>query len=383
MSEPSADEPVPAEVGVALAAADAAAAGKHEEPPNRHFWSHLFNVLVLVGGGIALAVMMHQLGWANAREVFEDVGGWFILILGLDLVGMGLDAAAIHAFMQPESRMVSYWKVFAAQASGRAINIFVPGGVVGEATKITMLVSQAPRDRVLSAIVLFNLATFYISVAILIIGVPITTFAVDLPHELAVVIWIGLAILIALVVALAVIIRRGAIDTVMTTLRGLRVISKERATKWKTQLAQLDRHLKDLHSAENPGNRRALVLLLISRVVAWTSTIVVLAAVGLHLRPMLIIGVLSVGVLISWISAVVPLGLGIADGSNYALFGALGSAGADGVFVTLLNRARTLAIALLGLAIMALAHTSNHTTVKRRHREYVRRTAQNAKIISG
>ncbi|MEO8554632.1 MAG: lysylphosphatidylglycerol synthase transmembrane domain-containing protein [Kofleriaceae bacterium] len=382
MSKSGDEDAVDAPVAAAVSAAAASAVDKHEEPPSRHFWSHLFNIVVIVGGGIALAVMMHELGWANAREVFEDVGGWFFLILALDLVGMGLDAAAIHAFMQPESRTVSYWKVFAAQASGRAINIFVPGGVVGEATKITMLVSQAPKDRVLSAIVLFNLATFYISVAILIIGVPITTFAVDLPHELAVIIWIGLAILIGLVIGLGVIIHRGAIDTVMTTLRGMRVISKERSTKWKTQLAQLDKHLKDLHSEENPGNRLALVLLLISRVIAWISTVVVLAAVGLHLRPMLIIGVLSVGVLIAWISAVVPLGLGIADGSNYALFGALGSAGADGVFVTLLNRARTLAVALIGLAIMALAHTSNHTTVKRRHRDYVRRTTQNAKIIS-
>lgn len=354
---------------------------QQDDPPARHFWSHLFNVVVLIGGGIALAVMMHELGWNNAKEVFEDVGGWFFLILALDLLGMGLDAAAIKAFMQPANP--SYWKVFAAQASGRAINIFVPGGVVGEATKVTMLVSQAPKDRVLSAIVLFNLATFYISVAILIIGVPITMFAVDLPHELALIVWIGLAILITLVIALAVIIHRGAIDTAMTTLRGMRVISKERATKWKTQLAELDKHLKDLHSDENPGNRLALVLLLISRVVAWCSTVVVLGAVGLHLRPMLIIGVLSVGVLIAWISAIVPLGLGIADGSNYALFGALGSAGADGVFVTLLNRARTLAVALIGLAIMALAHTSNHTTVKRRHRDYVRRTTQNAKIVSG
>lgn len=374
------DEEVPASVATALGAVDAAVADKPEEAPNRHFWSHLFNVLVLIGGGIALAVMMHELGWNNAKEVFEDVGGWFFLILALDLVGMGLDAAAIRAFMQPAKP--SYWKVFAAQASGRAINIFVPGGVVGEATKITMLVSQAPKDRVLSAIVLFNLATFYISVAILIIGVPITMFAVDLPHELALVVWVGLAILIALVIGLAVIIHRGAIDTAMTTLRGMRLVSKERATKWKTSLAELDKHLKDLHSDENPGNRLALALLLISRVIAWIATVVVLAAVGLHLRPMLIIGVLSVGVLIAWISAVVPLGLGIADGSNYALFGALGSAGADGVFVTLLNRARTLSVALIGLAIMALAHTSNHTTVKRRHRDYVRRTTQNAKIIS-
>ena len=157
---------------------------KDDESPSHHFWSHLFNVVVFVGGSIALVWMMHALGWDNARKVFVDVGAWFILIVGLDVIGMGLDAGAIYAFMLPEAQNVSYWKVFAAQASGRAINIFVPGGVVGEATKITMLVTVCPRDRVVSSIVLFNLATFYLSVAIVLIGVPITMFAVDLPHSL-------------------------------------------------------------------------------------------------------------------------------------------------------------------------------------------------------
>jgi hypothetical protein len=80
--------------------------------------------------------------------------------------------------------------------------------------------------------------------------------------------------------------------------------------------------------------------------------------------------VLSVGVLISWISAIVPFGLGIADGGNYALFDALGASGAHGVFVTLLNRARTLSIALIGFAIMAIAHLANRGEVRRRHRRY-------------
>jgi uncharacterized membrane protein YbhN (UPF0104 family) len=335
----------------------------------------VFNVAVLVGGAIGVALMMHQLGWANARDVFENVGGWFVLILALDLAGMALDAGAIHRFMRPEARMVSYWRVFAAQASGRAINIFVPGGVVGEATKITMLVSHAPRDRVISSILLFNLATFYISVAIVLVGVPITALVIDLPHQLAIVVWVGLAILVPLVIGLAIVIRRGAIDTLLTGLLALRFISAERATSWRTRLAELDRHLRELQSDASPGTRLALVLLACSRIVAWAATTVVLAAIGVKLRATLLVSVLSVGVLISWISAFVPFGLGIADGGNYALFDALGASGAHGVFVTLLNRARTLAIALIGLVIMAAAHTANRISIVRRHRRFTTRLA--------
>ncbi|HEY0255286.1 MAG TPA: lysylphosphatidylglycerol synthase domain-containing protein [Kofleriaceae bacterium] len=366
----SIDKPAPD-----VPASEAPVAKPADEPaPSRHVWSHLFNIAVLIGGGTALAIMMRRLGWDNAKTVFEGVGMWFFIILGLDLVGMCFDAAAIHAFMRPEARMVSFWRVFAAQASGRAINIFVPGGVVGEATKITMLVSHAPRGRVLSSIVLFNLATFYISVEIVVVGVPITAFFVDMPHQLAVVMWVGLAVLVPLVIALAVVIHRGAGSTVLSSARRMRLISAERATRWKARLAELDKHLRDL-SSTSPGARRALAFLAAERVIAWIATTAVLHAIGHGLSVTLLIGVLSVGVLISWISAIVPLGLGIADGSNYALFDALGASGAHGVFVTLLNRARTLTLALIGLAIMAITHLVTRLEVRSRQRKFRERLA--------
>jgi hypothetical protein len=348
------------------------------EQPQHHRASHIFNLAILVAGGVGLVVLMRKLGWDNARDVFDSVRGWFVVILALDLAGMAIDAAAIHAFMRPEARMVSYWRVFAAQASGRAINIFVPGGVVGETTKVTMLVSHAPRDRVVSSIVLYNLAAFYISVVIVIVGVPLTALTVDLPHQLSLVVWIGLGVLVPLVVGLGLMIHRGAIDTVLSGARALRILSPARVDKLKTRLADLDRHLKELHSDQSPGTRAGLILLGVSRVVAWTSTSIVLHAVGVPLHVTLLVGVLSVGVLISWISAFVPFGLGVADGSNYALFDVLGASGAHGVFVTMLGRARSLAIALVGLVVMAIGHTANRLSVARRNRRISTRLAKPA-----
>ena len=336
--------------------------------PEHHLVSHVFNLVVLAGGAIGLAVMLDRLGWDNAKHVVQGVGGWFAAIVALDLVGLGLDAAAIHEFMRPESRMVSYWRVLAAQASGRAINIFVPGGVVGEATKVSMLVAHAPRDRVLSSIVLFNLATFYISVTIVVIGVPITALSVDLPHQLALVVWIAFAILVPIVIAIGVVIHRGAIDTVCGALVRIHAISPDRGARWRDKLAAVDAHLRELHSDQSPGTRNGLLLLGLSRLVAWTTMGLVLHVVGVALHAKVLVGVLSVGVLLSWAGAIVPLGLGILDVGNYMLFGVLGAAGATGLFTTLLGRARSLAIALIGLAIMGIAHTANRVSVARRIR---------------
>lgn len=342
----------------------------------RHLATHVFNIGVLVVGGTALVWMLNRLGFDNVKRVLSGVGGWFFVIIAFDIAALACEAAAIHQFMRPEQRMVKYWRVLAAQASGRAINILTPGGALGEATKITLLVAHAPRGRVVSSIVLLNLASFYLSVAILVLGVPITVLLVDLPHQLKIVVWVGLAVLVPLVVGLAIVIQRGALKTVLAAAHGLRLISNERRESWTAKLLEVDRHLRELQSNQSPGTRAGLMLVCTARLCGWTATTIVLIAVGVHIHFALLVGVFSVGVLIGWMSAFVPFGLGVADGGNYALFDVLGAAGASGVFVTLLARARSLTLALLGIVIMLIAHTSSRLEIARRNRLMARLEAE-------
>ena len=344
--------------------------------PEKHVASHIFNIAVLVVGAVALAWMMHRLGWSTIKNVLSGVGGWFALIVALDLAAIACEAAAIHEFMRPESRMVKYWRILAAQLSGRAINILTPGGVLGEATKISMLVSSATRGRVVSSIALLNLVSFYLSVAIVIIGVPLTALLVDLPPSLKLTVWIGLAVVVAVVVGIGVMIQRGAVKTVLAGARGLRLVSKERKEKWTARLADLDRHIRELQSDRSPGTRAGMLFVAAARLCSWTATGVVLYSVGVELGFTLLCGVFSVGVLIGWISAIVPFGMGIADGGNYALFDVLGASGTDGVFVTLLSRARSLTLAVLGLLVMVAGHTANRLEIARRARLMARLEAE-------
>ena len=332
----------------------------------RHLYSHVFNIVVFVVGGAAFVLLMRNLGLANARRVFSDAGAWLGLVIGLDLAAMCCDAAAIHAFMRPESRMVSYLRVLAAQASGRAINVLTPGGALGEATKVTMLVGHAPHARIVSSIVLYNLATLYLSVAILALGVPITTALVDLPHEVSVIAWTGLVVIVVLVIALIVLVRRGAVETLLDAAHGARVISAERAKRYAAKIADIDRQLRDLHPDTTPGLRAGSLWIGASRLCSWAATATVLHAIGVSITATLLVGVFSVGILVGWISSIVPLGVGIADGGNYALFGVLGASGAHGVVMTLLARARSVTVALIGLVVMAIAHTGTRITLHRR-----------------
>jgi len=336
----------------------------------RHLYSHIFNIVVFAVGGAAFVLLMRNLGLDNARRVFADAGAWLAVVVGLDLATMACDAAAIHAFMRPEARMVSYWRVLAAQASGRAINVLTPGGALGEAAKVTMLVGHAPRARIVSSIVLYNLGTLYLSVAILAIGVPITTALVDLPHQVAVIAWAGLVVIVVLVIALVVLVRRGAIETLLDAAKGARLLSPDRAHRYADKIADIDRQLRDLHADTTPGLRAGSLWIATSRLCSWAATTSVLHAIGAPLTATVLVGVFSVGILVGWVSSIVPLGVGIADGSNYALFGVLGASGAHGVVMTLLARARSVVVALIGLVVMAIAHTATRITL---HQQRLRR----------
>lgn len=322
--------------------------------PERRPWSTIFNLVVFGVAGVALVWMLRATSWAELRVVLGELTSWAALIVALDLLSMCLDAAAWHALMRPEARMVPYWRVLGAWASGRAINVLTPLGALGEATKVTLLLDHAPRTRVLSSIVLLNVMFFYVGVSVILIGIPITLLLVDLPHPLKVLVGIGIAVIVPAVVALGLVIHRGAMATLVGLLRHARLISADRAARWKDKLRDVDRHIRELHHHQTAGTRTALVVVVVSRLVSHTATLLLIHAVGVPLSGALIVGAVSVGVLIAWTSSVVPLGLGLAEGGNYALYSLLGASGAYGVVVTLLTRARSVTIALLGLVAMAL-----------------------------
>lgn len=331
----------------------------------RNVAATIFNVVVFAIGGVALWWMLRNQSWAELRGMLVDVGAWSAVILALDLGALCCDAAALHAFMRPEARMIHYARVLGAQASGRAINVLTPGGALGEATKLTMLVSHAPRTRVLSSIVLLNLSQIYLSIAVMLVGIPVTLLLVDLPHGIKVTVGVGLAVIVPAMVALGVVIHRGAVSTVVGTLRRLHLISSDRAASWKARLSEVDRHIGELHRNRSVGTWKGILWVLASKLLSWSSTIALLSVIGVPLTTAMILGVLSIGVLISWIAAIVPLGLGIADGSNYVLYNLLGATGAQGLLIAMLNRARAFSVAILGLGAMVALTTIDRVVALR------------------
>jgi hypothetical protein len=316
---------------------------------------YVFNVITLLIGGVALAIVLDQLGWGGLRQVFIGTGSWFAVIAAIDLASVFCDAFAIHGFLRGVAP-VSYWKVFAAEASGIAINRLTPGNALGEPVKVTMLGPDVPTKVAVAAVLMFNLTTMYVAMAAIVLGVPLTALMLDLPHHLAIVVWIGTAALVSLGIAVAVLLRRGAIATLINMLAGLGIISDGRAARWAAAIADIDARLRNLGDVHATGIARGIAGVFGSRCLNWAGTLAVLHAAAIPLTPPLVVAMLSAGILITWMSNIIPLGLGIADASNYVLYGLLGAAPAAGLVFTMVNRVRTVVLALVGMTVMAIAN---------------------------
>jgi uncharacterized membrane protein YbhN (UPF0104 family) len=129
------------------------------------------------------------------------------------------------------------------------------------------------------------------------------------------------------------------------------VISKERCVRWRAATSHIDAMVRELGTTRS--SRIGLVALFGSRFFNWVGTILMLYAAGLPLTPVMIIGVLSLGQLITHVSHIVPLGIGIGEGGNYLLYRALGAPGLEGIAFTMVYRARTCVLSAIGLTVLA------------------------------
>ena len=313
---------------------------------------HVFHGVAFVVGLVALTFVIDQLGWGSITRAVVGTGSWFAVIAAIDLLSVLCDARGVYCILRPLAP-IPYLRVFAAQASGVAINRLTPGNSIGEPLKVTMLMAHVPEEAAVSAIVTYNLVALCVSVSGIAVGVPLTLLTLDLAPRVELLVWIGTAVMIAFVLGLIVLVRRGGVATLITAGERIHLVATERATRWRERVVAIDDNLRKFGDA---ASRHAVIFAVASRILNWSGTLVVLHVSQVPLTPSLVIGMLSVGILITWMSNVIPFGLGLAEGGNYALYGALGSSPASGLHFTMINRVRTCVLAAMGLTVMAIAN---------------------------
>lgn len=321
--------------------------GGDGETPKWAKWTSRIAGLIAV---IALGVTLYSVGLGAVWSQLTLIGWWFIPIMLLEVCSAFADAAVIHGFLGSGGRRPNFWSVLKAQVSGRAINLVTPMASIGEATKVTMLMRHTSSRRAVAAVVRFNLSYAAWNLLAVVIGAPICALTLPLPDWLEKLLWIGTGVSVVLIIGVALLLRAGLLGSLIQGIRGVRIISEERAKKLKKKLKEVDQSLRGDRGLRSwlPG-----LWALVSKTFGWVIIWIVLDVNGQSPGVGTMAVMASAGTLVSLISNVVPMGIGVSEAGNAALMAALGESPGLGVTTVLARRVIQMCYAAVGLMLMA------------------------------
>jgi uncharacterized protein (TIRG00374 family) len=304
----------------------------------------------------ALTWTIHSVGFTRLVHRLIGLGPWLFAVIGVEMLVTACDAAAIHRFVGRETRQ-TYLQVVMAQVAGRAINVVTPFGSLGELTKIALLVEHVPQARALSGVLLYDLVGQEISFVLMAVGAPLTALFMHLPHGLRFVLFVagGVAALVSL--AIPLLVHHGLLASFVGAARRLHVLGEARVVRWRKKLASVDERLRDGTEERRRERQVGLVFMLVSRLLTWAVMGLLIYAAGGPTSLGFLAAIVTAGQVITWISALVPLGLGVSEGGNYALFRALGADPSVGVAVALGRRVTHILYAVIGVVLLSVNQT--------------------------
>jgi uncharacterized protein (TIRG00374 family) len=328
-----------------------------EAPRARPRWARWVTFGSLGLAMVALGWTLYSVGFTALVYRLLRIGPWFALVVVLEVLVTLCDGAAIHGFLRPDHKKAGYGRTVLAQVAGRAVNAVTPMGSLGEVVKMTTLMERVPQPRALSAVLLYNITNTELSFVLIAMGATLSGVLLELPSVLRTLLIVTGAVTAVLAVVMPVLVMRGMLSTFVGMGRAVRVISVKQAKRWRRKLEDIDEKLRDTGGARRRDRMIALGFVLLSRSGSWLNTAILIHAAGAELSVGFLAAVLTAGQVIQWISAVVPLGLGITESGNYALFRALGVEPSIGVTVALGKRVTQLIYAAIGLVLVSVNQT--------------------------
>jgi uncharacterized membrane protein YbhN (UPF0104 family) len=322
-------------------------------------WAWWLNWIAFGLGTVGVGWILGEIGYAAVGELIGAAGVTLAAALALDLGANLLRARAIHRLLRPYQRMVRYPRVVIAQLAGAAMHDVTPTGVLGEPTKLTMLLGRVPATAAVSAIVAYDVLSLVLAALVTLVGLVVVAASGLVPEPVARALWATAGLQIALLVGVLWLVRRGPTATTLGLLGRVRALSAETRARWHERAVQLDLRIREV--SERPLGERvaALTLLVAARGLVWGEFYLLLRAVGVDPGPGLFAALVLGQIPVGRLASVIPLGMGLSDLGMAALFALLGQPAEAGALLVLLRRLRQVTSAGLGLSAMLGVQTAD------------------------
>jgi uncharacterized protein (TIRG00374 family) len=344
----------------------AAACEEQGTPPG---WARWVARISLVIALVAMGATIWAVGPATLVGHLRAIGWWFAGILALEVVITFFDARALYV-LACDREQQGFGQVLFAQIAGRGVNAVTPAGALGEATKVSLLTRAMSTERAVASVQFINMTSGILQLSAVAIGAPLTALLLPLPSPFRIALIATGVIAAVIAIGLFVLVRRGMLASLVGAAVKLRIVSTKRREKWRKKLADIDERLCGTRDAH--GRRMATIYIACSKVVSWCSVWITLGAAGYWAGPGMIAALVSAGVVLGWIATVVPLGLGVSETGNYALFTALGVPPAFGVALAVARRINQIFYAAIGFTLLATWRASSRAAARLRGRRTTR-----------
>jgi hypothetical protein len=330
----------------------AATTAETEEDHPGPSWTHWFTIGSIALAAVAFVATVWSVGPHQLGVQLAAIGWGFAAVIVIEAAATACDSAALSGFLGDGGRRPTYWRVLHAQVMGRAINAVTPLASLGEATKATALMRRTSSKRAIGAVIRYNLVSVGMKLAVIAIGAPMCALFLDTPGWLEHVLLIGGGVAVLLLLAGAWLVAHGMLATGVSTLRSVRILSRERTKRWLAEARGIDGHLRGAPNKSLFERWAPAAWVALARTLNLFTLWVVIFATGTLIGPGTMGAIASAGPIISLASSLVPLGLGISEAGNAALFLALHEPTSLGVAMVLGSRIATLAYAAIGLALI-------------------------------
>ncbi len=313
-------------------------------------WLRWLTRASLMIGIVAFIATVWLVGLSTIEHHLRAIGWFFLVLCSIELLSSVLDATAVY-FMAHGKGRPTWRQTVVAQIVGRGVNSVTPGGNLGEAVKVGLLSQQCSPRRIVAAVMYIGLIHIVLSFSAIAIGSAATAFLFDVPRLGMIALLVCAVAAAGIAIAIVVLIRRGMLSTLADMLARIRLISKERRESWHDTLTKVDARLQG--TDDGVHRRRAIVCGVISQLLGKGLLFFTVMAAGYVMSPAQFLALLSAGQVVGWVASIVPMGIGLLEGGNVALFTLIGAPPAVGLALALARRVNQIVFAAIGFLVLA------------------------------
>lgn len=313
---------------------------------------HIAERVLLVGGLVLLAWLIHKLGATAVLANLRLVGWGIVLIVTQEILAYTANTVGwLFAFRRPRPR-IPFVRLLAARIAGDAVNYVTPTATIGgEFVRTRFLSGQASDTSIVASVAVAKLSQTVGQIAFVIVGLAVILDDTPLPAPLHRGLLGGLAGFSALAIGLILAQRRGMFAPMLRFVQRLGLPAH--VPDLMRRLQHLDEEIARFH-----GNADgAFFVSSASFFVGWALGVLEIylilwfLGVPVTVHRALTVEVLSVA--IDGMLFFVPAKVGTQEGGKVLIFTLLGLDPAKGLALGILRRTRELAWALIGLLILS------------------------------